>query len=388
MSFLTSKTYWLSIAFFLVLFIGNANLFGFPLILLALSLPIFFAFEIRLSFIQLSFILISTSIFSYKSFNLEEVYQPLYPLWVISFFLAFLFTNAMIDKLKEYPLETLRIMAFAFIPILIIFLIGIFLSQVDSRALFIFGPNMLYRIVGFFLAIGGGYLFFKGNRISALMLSLLCYYVLILIGSRGGLVVMLITLLLFFHIYNKKITFFNLSLGAALLFSPLFFLNIDLSFFRIFNFQAFGSIEDTDYLDAYSRLRPFLFLLFEQERFSIIGISHEEFLNIFSTPGYLYPHNMFLELAIYFGWLGVFVALITFYKITELILLTLKTKTNPFVIFCYALLVLFLGTMFSGDMGDNGAILGAIFAVFWHLKIFKNEIDKNSLLKLSNNSVQ
>ena len=164
MSFLTSKTYWLSIAFFLVLFIGNANLFGFPLILLALSLPIFFAFEIRLSFIQLSFILISTSIFSYKSFNLEEVYQPLYPLWVISFFLAFLFTNAMIDKLKEYPLETLRIMAFAFIPILIIFLIGIFLSQVDSRALFIFGPNMLYRIVGFFLAIGGGYLFFKGNR--------------------------------------------------------------------------------------------------------------------------------------------------------------------------------------------------------------------------------
>ena len=386
MSFLLSRTYWLSLAFFLVLFIGNANIFGFPLILLALSLPIFFALEIKLSFIQLLFILILTSIFTYKSFNLEEVYNPFYPLWVISFFLAFLFTNAIIDKLREYPLETLRMMAFAFIPILLIFLLGIFLSQVDERALFIFGPNMLYRVVGFFLAIGGGYLFFKGMRFSALILSLLSYYILILIGSRGGLVVMLITLLLFFHIYNKRITFFNLSLGAALLSFPIFFLNIDLSFFRIFNFQSFGAIEDTDYVGAYSRLRPFLFLLFEQDRFSIIGITHEEFLNIFSIPGYLYPHNMFLELAIYFGWLGVFIALITLYKIIELFLLTLKARTNPFVIFCYSLLVLFLGTMFSGDMGDNGAILGAIFAVFWHLKIFKNKIDKNSLFKLSNNS--
>lgn len=372
--FFTRKTYWLSLSLFFVLFIGDSLMFGFPLIMAALLLVLVFAFDIKLSFAQIFFLLITVSIFIYGATVLEEIYNPLYPLWIFSFVLSFIFSNTMIRKLELEPYLTLQMMAYALIPILLLFSIGILLNfnEVEARSVFIFGPNMLYRVIGFLMAIGGGYLFYKGDKFTALSLSFLSYYVLLFVGSRAAIFVILITLLLFFHINQRKISLFNFSLMATLISTPFFLLNLDLiGLSRVFNFQSID-FATRDYVDAYNRFRPFLYFIFETDRFSIIGITHKEFLDLFYTPGYSYPHNMFLELIIYYGWFGILVTSIVLYKLFQLGWNISRNIINPYMIFCYALIVLFFGTMFSGDMGDNGAVLGALFAVFWSNRAIKS----------------
>jgi hypothetical protein len=372
--FFTRKTYWLSLSLFFVLFIGDSLLFGFPLILAALLLVLIFALDIKLSFTQISFLLITVSIFIYQAIALEETRNPLYPLWILSFLLSFIFSTTIIRKLELEPYSTLQMMAYALIPILLLFSIGILFNfnEAEARSLFIFGPNMLYRVIGFLMAIGGGYLFYKGDRFAALSLSFLSYYVLLLTGSRASIFVILVTLLLFLHLYQRKISFLNFSLMATLISVPFFLLNIDLiGFSRVFNYQSID-FATSDYVDAYSRFRPFLYFIFETDRLSIIGITHEEFLDLFYTTGYYYPHNMFLELIIYYGWFGVLVTSIILYKLFQIGWNISRNAINPYIIFCYSLVILFFGTMFSGDMGDNGAVLGALFAIFWSDRAIKS----------------
>ena len=149
------------------------------------------------------------------------------------------------------------------------------------------------------------------------------------------------------------------------------FSDIDLSDSRLFYFENITNFENTNYIDAYARLKPVLYLYFEPDRFSIIGITHQEYLELFYSPGHLYPHNIFLELIIIYGWFGIFVTIIVMYLMFKLVLLIFNTRITFFTIFCYSIIALFLSTMLYGDMGDNGAVLGTIFAIFWHLDILK-----------------
>ena len=349
-----------------MVFVGNATISNFPLNIFLPVLALFFISQFQASIKQFIFAIFFTFIFFIYAVNLNVDYNPLYSLWVISFIVSYFAVIVLNFRINIRSDATLNAMFYVCGFLLLFFSIPMLTGSGSGgdRAAFLFGPNMLYRIVAFLGATVAGYLFFTNRTSLAVFVSVFCFYLLLLTGSRGGLLSMAILVLSLLHCHFKSFSF------KTLLYVPVFVVFLALisglvnfEAYRSFNFSAMGLDRNSSYIDAYVRLRPYLYFLYEPDRFSMIGIDYKTWLDHFYIPGFSYPHSLILELVMFYGFFGVCFSIYLLYKIFSVFRAMLISVVSPAHIFYYSFFAFGMGTFLSGDMGDNGAFMGIVVAM-------------------------
>jgi hypothetical protein len=315
-------------------------------------------------------VIFSVFIFLFYAIKVNVSYSVFYPLWVINFFLGYFYIRIFNSRINRYP-NTLLIAQFRIcLALLVLFLVGINTYSMlgyseEGRALFIFGPNMLYRVIGFLSGICAGYLFYNDRRPEGLLVAVLSLALLAQTGSRGAILLVPMLLLLWTHAINKELSFSRISTTVFVVIVSLVLIGtqIDLFAYRFLNFSLFSVDESATYVDVYSRWKPYIYLLRESDRFSLIGIEYQPWLDLFYSDGYIYPHSLVLELIMFYGTFGVVMCLYAIFKVIKIMKVLVSGLFTPAHLLYYSVITSGIGVLFSGDMGDNGALLGMLIAM-------------------------
>ena len=261
---------------------------------------------------------------TYLAVHVDPPYLKLYYLWPIKFALMMVFG--------------LLIGRFDFGRLVYVFLLSLSVvsyaagSFEDGRLDSFFGPNMLYRIyvILVFYSIFGYKRLFLNKFYCGLGVA--CgLWLTLLTGSVGGIVTVLATFFL------SGVFKFNL---RHLLFLTTCALVV-FSFPELFPSRVVYKMEN---LEAAGRIVNWAILL---ERFEVFKFYvHSDFNDIWSY-GFMYPHNIFIELSIYYGVFGYLLAVLV-------ALAVVKEKGSPIhVMLC----VYLTGSLMSGDLSDNFPVL-------------------------------
>ena len=368
-----------SVFILVAMFVGDATLGKLPLNVLLPIMTIVFASQFRANYKQIIFVLMSAFILSIYSFNLGIDYNQYYSLWIISFLVCYLTVTVLNVRLKARADRTLTVMFFVCLFLLLIFGILMIFSNVNGRSVVVFGPNMLYRIVAFLSVVVAGYLFFTNRAILALLASLFCLYLLLLTGSRGGVVTMPILMFAWFHCHVKLLSRKMLIYGVLLCILVMLFAGlVNVDGLRSFNFSAVKLDQNPSYADAYIRLRPYLYFLYEADRFSMIGIEYQTWIDTFHTPGFRYPHSLILELIMFYGVFGILFSFFLGIKVISVITTSLQNAATPTHIFYYSFFASGMGALLSGDMGDNAAYMGIVIAMSVKMLQAQTHVDESN----------
>lgn len=214
-------------------------------------------------------------------------------------------------------IENLKYKYLIFLFFAYIFLNLFFLNRSGTELHSLNGPNILYRQILFFYAL---ILIFAKDKY--FIFSILTLSIILLIGSRAGLLIYLFIFLLFY----KKNNLFSLNIKF------LFFLILIFIFlYLFFDLIILSGVNNFNYAN----------------RLEIIEISMYFYNNpssYYALAG-MYPHNIFLEFLIHAGFFGLIFSLIIFYFYIKLYFKNFKyfLVLSPFII----------GSMFSGDIFDN-----------------------------------
>ena len=368
-SYFSSTDLYLAASFFIVMFVGNASIGGIPLnILLPVLILIFFS-HFRANISQLVVVIFSMFIFLFYAIKINVSYSMFYPLWIINFFLGYFYIRIFNSRISKCPSSLLRVQFHICLVVLVLFSLGVAYSILgyneQGRAVFIFGPNMLYRVIGFLSGICAGYLFYNNRRSEGVLVAVLSLILLTQTGSRAAVLLVPMLLLLWAHAYYKKLSFSKLSSMIFVVIVSLVLIGtqIDIAEYRILRFSLLSVDETTTYVDAYSRWRPYLYLLQEPDRFSLIGIEYQPWLDLFYSDGYRYPHSLLLELIMFYGAFGVVMCLYVIFKVIKIVGVLFSGVFTPAHLLYYSIITSGIGVLFSGDMGDNGAFLGMLIAM-------------------------
>lgn len=327
--------------------LSNSLVFGFPLITIVIlclgvmSCKMFFSPVLRLPYLLPIFIL-STIYFLIVIYLYPVSYSYLYPLWPI-FCMLLLICYLMI---KNIPL---KVHCFTFIIFLFYFIVLYFGHKIDGRLHFFFGPNTLYRLVSLFFLFF--YFYNKPLKNNILYFSIIwfLYTLLILeIGSRGGLIIYL-----FVHV----VIILNLRLYKLFFVVFTFFLTISMfafSFSELSDFSRILNFQNILLNPRFLNLQDFLSLTD-----FLLGDGYSVFSK-FSSSGYMYPHNILIELASYFGILGLFIVLLLLFSFVycshKLISYDFSIKSY-YHMFILAFPIFFISSLLSGDLFDNYPII-------------------------------
>ena len=365
---LASTDFYVAAGLIFALFLGNASFGGFPLIVLFSLCSLVFIPLYRPRIFKAIFIAVVAAIFLLYSIRANISYDKTYPLWVLSFFLGYFYTTLANSRMLYSHNSFSRMLFRAAFIALVIFAVGCsvdFILTSGQRSSFIFGPNMLYRVFGCLSGLVAGYLFLDGRKLSGLIVMILAVIFLVITGSRAALFIIAALLFVWVHAHTKIISFrrYMPFLIVLIVSGSLFFALVDVGNTRLLGYSHFVLEEGTSYSEGYIRWRPYLYFLFEPDRFSLIGIDYAVFFRLFGADGFLYPHNVFLELVMFYGFFGIFVSLyfiIKLYKLVRRLSTTICTRVH---ILYYSIIISSIGTLFSGDLGDNGVYLGAVMAM-------------------------
>lgn len=368
-SYLSSTDLYLAASFLIVMFVGNASIGGIPLnILLPVLILIFFS-HFRAKISQLVVVIFSMFIFLFYAIKINVSYSVFYPLWIINFFLGYFYIRIFNSRISKCPRSLLRVQFHICLVVLVLFSLGIAYSILGyneyGRAIFIFGPNMLYRVIGFLSGICAGYLFYNNRRSEGLLVAVLSLILLTQTGSRAAVLLVPMLLLLWAHAYYKKLSLSKLSTMIFVVIVSLVLIGtqIDISEYRFLMFSSLSVDESKTYVDAYSRWRPYLYLLQEPDRLSLIGIEYQPWLDLFYSDGYIYPHSLLLELIMFYGAFGVVMCLYVIFKVINIVRVLFSGVFTRAHLLYYSIITSGIGVLFSGDMGDNGAFLGMLIAM-------------------------
>lgn len=189
--------------------------------------------------------------------------------------------------------------------------------------------------------------------------------VLVLSKTRGVMLATITSILVYFSffkiVFKKKFLKFLLIIflggSAALMFS----LDFDSVFNRILNASKDASIQERIALYSNSILVPI------SKPFGI-GAGAFEF---YKKVGF-YPHNIFLDLIVQFGFLGIIMFLFLILLVVILVLSAYNYRQNKFKVLLFGLLVYFLiETMFSFTLWMHKgvfAMLGILSGFYYHKK--------------------
>lgn len=320
---------------FLIVFsvlLGNAAIFDIDIFLACIA-PTMFVLWAGLHknatsqnvIMGLSLAIVILSLLQMRAFVLEFPFTELYWYWPIKCIILLLFF--IILPQVRWPMGNQ--IALGLFCILLIASAEI----ENGRMVSIFGPNMLYRFFGAFYLIA---IFQLRTTVGAarkwqyasIALSIAA---ILATGSSGGLVVLAFPL-----IFLLTPTRF---LGFAAMLTILVFLSGQEQVVEITAIARLVSKLQT--IDDSTRVVGTLALI--SEPFSFIGKSYQNFTHVWSF-GYQYPHNMLIELYVYFGVIGILTAFLICLGAA------ISFKDNPIL---FGLMAVFIGAMLSGDLSEN-----------------------------------
>jgi len=327
----------------LMMLSGNAMLAGLDMFFCVAGVSLFYGlrFSERSSIspmiviVGISIVLICLAL-TYFASNVDVPYLQFYYLWPIKFALMMIF-GLLMGSFDFGRLAYVLLLSLSVVTLLT----GSFENgRLDS----FFGPNMLYRIYAllvFYSIFGYKHLFL--NRLYCGLGVAFGLWLTLLTGSVGGIATVLATFFLsgVFKFNFRHLLF--LIICALILFSLPELLPLRVAY-KIENFDTVGRI--VNWINILEHFEVFKFYI------------HSDFNDIWSY-GFMYPHNIFIELSIFYGVFGyLLVVLVT--------LAVFKERGSPIhVMLC----VYLMGSLLSGDLSDNFPVLAlAVLILLRHEK--------------------
>ena len=358
----------------LISLVGNALLLDWDLFSLILFFVIFFisistgSINIRTTYtnsvltVFLSLVLV---LIFYKSFYLKIPYFEYYFLWPIkTLLLVFLLYLISSKRAEGFTKVSGSNSFFMFISMTVFsfLLLVLFLGhKVDGRLSFVFGPNMLYRFVAvLFFLFFISFLVVKKRLFMKvpvfMILTAIVIFVLYEIGSRGGVIVVGLILALLLTI--------KLGRGRMLLLGGLTFVGCFL--FNCGDVGSLGRIAEFKNLEDSARgifIKEFLtHIVFS---LNVWGEDWNYFYPYVLT-GFMYPHNLFIELVLFYGilgWIMLFTILLSLYRGVRILKVGIHQRVLSLdSVYVLVFLTLLISSMFSGDLSDNFGVLA--FAIY------------------------
>lgn len=298
------------------------------------------------------------TIFSYSFTQLISLfYTPVVVLglekMVDIFFLFFLcvvtyFLTVNLNKEKFF-----NIFSTFFIIIGIVYSLPIIFSVISGANrgdVLLSGPNVTTRIV-FFAFISSIYKKILTNKTRFFVLSILFLASIVLIGSRGGLIsAAFVVLIWVFSISIFDLKFKKIKVKYQTLFLMPFFVFLIYILYtpvkEVFLNRVIGTTFSDDVIYTAGRDDIYIQAWGGIKENPIIGNGIDSFMPL---TGYVYPHNLFLEMAFEIGIIGIIIFMIFLYYAMKI---PLKWRKSKFYIFSLVPLYMILVQMFSGEIYD------------------------------------
>ncbi len=329
--------------------LGNAQIFGMDIFLIFIA-PLLFYLKIsttsKLTLNKkrlpiLIFYLGIMSVILGTSFFIKIPYNELYFLWPIKA----IFMGIFLIHGRSFVWH--RFFTIILITLCVFFALISFES--DGRMYSIFGPNMLYRFFGllFFLSC------FKikisqNNRSFFFWTGIFCFSFILLVQTGSSAVILY--LILGVSVIYKRIHAYNVAFMPAiitLLICFFYLLTPDIDFIK-----DIGLISRILYkfsmITEYDRFINWQYLL--NSPFTLTGNSYETFSDTW-VIGYQYPHNFFVELYCFYGFVGTL--------LSAIVIIAFSNVVKSFFsgnIACILFTSIFIGSMLSGDLSENFSI--------------------------------
>jgi O-antigen ligase len=369
------------VLFFVLMFVGNAQINGndlfhfvfFPAVLLLLILFVALkkinlkssciVFTVSMFFVAIFALNLLNGIFTLREGNYQYYYWPIQAL-TLFMFLIVLISSFNFEK-SWFGIAFLLLFSFFSIPTIIDFILY------SDRVTFIFGPNVLYKVLAV-LAIFSLF-YFRKEKLISLVVVLLLGFSILATGSRTGLLVIFLVLLYYLDVLGY-LSFKRIFLLIVIMVLILVIGSV-VSESRLFLF-------DTDTASVSVRFIPWNILLNNPYDFIFgLGLSPQEWARLYGvrpgpedlalgSEGLQYPHNIFLELIFYYGFIGFLISLFLLISVMLLIKDIFKIPQHE-KLFVYVFFTLFIAAFFSGDLKDNYALFGILFIVLWMRAIRK-----------------
>lgn len=328
--------------------VGNAQIRGIDLVLTMLGPPCVFLYVLSgPTFSKKSIYLgLLFAVLGYALLLLATRFEPLngHVFWPVKAVILALLLSQISPRIHKSQVY------FLFALVLILFLTSL---EQSGRSYGLFGPNMLYRFYGLLL-LASLYMVYT-RETGTLMWIGFCLLSIIGIsrtGSVGGLLLVAVAGLIFLRPSIK-------SLGKiAAIFIALFLLWSRISELIIFQ-RLLYKMDFDEFIGSY-RVDGILRVL--SEGFSPIGHPYDTFNHTWRL-GYDYPHNIFVELFAFYGILGILTSLIL---IGAFLISWRKIQRKDSGFFDIAFIALFIGTLLSGDLGDNYGVIGLAISITGH----------------------
>lgn len=350
-----------SLTLVLFAFIGNARVFGIDLVLvtifpIALLLWLGRRWSIPsntgIFFVIISMLMI---ILALRSYDIQIWYFEPYFIWPIK---ALILTTLVITyRSPTWPIgNTLILTAF----VIILLAMG---DVENGRFNSLFGPNMLYRIFGILLLLT---LMSQNNsKLNYFTHYTICgiaIFGIFLTASIGALLVLVVILIAY---VSTKVSTWRLVLYT-----------IPSTLITYLIIRTTVSSEEIDSINLLARLAVKISTMSTNVRLvgwseimnqpmSFFGYDHYHYNQVWGK-GYLYPHNIYVELYAYYGLLGI-VAIVAI-SISLLKSLDRIKMGEPLSI---TFLILLIGSMLSGDLSDNYGVIGLAMGMIMRPKINK-----------------
>lgn len=357
----------LFILWFAFVFVGDVNFEGWSL-LTVISILTFFILSIvmnkslknesnyisHFSTVLLLLALFFTLIPSLKSPFVSDLfyYSSFVGMFVSILFILFIHNNLFQKKIISY---------FSVVILILTFLYALIIKYDDPRLDIIYGPNVLYRIVLFFLGVVLVCLFNEKAvfyKILKIITIILASYLVFRTGSRGGLVSLAITLLIFsYHVTSLKYFIGICMLAITMLIYSLS--KIVIEDYRILKFD--GDSSDVR-LDKVSAINDFI----SNGSFFLGSLDPTKYTGV-------HPHNVLIESLVYHGFFYYFVVQIALLVVFFQVWLN-KNVALLFLPYCG----ICVGMFFSGSYIDNYPGLGVLLLIFILFLFNKTYLIKNS----------
>ena len=332
------------ILIFLLIFSGNSTIFGFESFFLiypfAMGQLLFFYTTQHSKSLVVIFAVLSSLMILAIPIAYFSGFPNLYYLWPIKSVLLLAYTFFVKDV--------------TFDRIFVLFLVGFLMTLISTstydetgRLYTAFGPNMLYRVLAFSL----GFFLYRlyessfRQKLVSVIISFLSVFGIVLTGSVGGLLSLAAVTYQFMARKIKWLFLFLILIASYLLFlwstllanMPLNSVLLSRLLYKIFegnNVRGAG----------------FNYLLKNSD---FPGFSHYADFSGLWTEYYNYPHNIFVELIAFYGFIGFFISLSILVYMTWAIRILNWRSTIPIMF-----LITFIGANLSADLSDNFGIFG------------------------------
>jgi hypothetical protein len=222
----------------------------------------------------------------------------------------------------------------SFLFLLLVFLVFLVLTAnfENGRLTGVFGPNMLYR----FFAVGM-FLFFLFSKLSFYKVS-----------SFFSMVAMLMTGSATVNVYLSLLIYNFLKNGRYFILTIFFLLPF------IFYFGAFLErltiVQRVIYkLENLESIDRFLGWRYIMETSDFVGTNNFYDYYVIWSEGFMYPHNIFVETIAYYGVFGWILVMSCIFSVW----LFFSQKRTAI---SYIFMVVFIASLFSGDLSDNYAV--------------------------------